>query len=406
MTVLQPSNSSLTWRLLILAVGTFVLGVDGFVLPGLLPQIAPDLSVSIATAGQLTTVFAIAYAIGSPIIATVTGRLDRRVVIGAGMAVFLIGMVLQAMGPAYQVVLVGRIVAALGAAAFQANAFAVAGVLAPPEQRSRAFAVIGAGSSLASVVGVPFGLLIGQFWGWRGTLWTIAVLAAVAAVLAGIGVPSMTLPSTTMRARAAVLVNPRILILLLVSALVLAPLFLISSYSSAIVGVSAPGNDNAILVALLIYGAGFFLGNRLVGKFADRFASLTVVAFGLGVVIVASVLLAAIQHWFAPTLVALFILGLMGSSLFIPQQNRVFIAGGDVAAVALSLNGSMNYVGTAIGAGIGGAVLSLAGALWLAPAAAILAAVVVAIALLTAPERKTNRAPAAAERAELSTNDG
>src|SRR4051794_30635262 len=95
----QSSNDLGVGRLLILAVGTFVLGVDGFVLPGLLPHVAADLSVSLATAGQLTTAFAIAYAVGSPIIATATGRMDRRVVIGAGMFAFLAGMVLQAAGP-------------------------------------------------------------------------------------------------------------------------------------------------------------------------------------------------------------------------------------------------------------------------------------------------------------------
>ncbi|MER6050843.1 MFS transporter [Streptomyces sp. NPDC001793] len=406
MTIPQPSNESQIWRLAILAIGTFVLGVDGFVLPGLLPDISEDLAVSTSAAGQLTTAFAVAYAIGSPVIATLTGRMDRRVVIGAGMIAFLVGMVLQAAGPTYSVVLAGRVVAALGAAAFQANAFAVAGVLAPPERRARAFAVVGAGPSLAAVLGVPFGLLIGQMWGWRGTLWTIVVLAALAAVLAAVAMPSMTLPATTMRERLAVLVNPRILILLAVSALVLAPTFLISSYAAAIVGVSTSGS-NSILGALLVYGAGFFLGNRLVGKFADRFSSLTVLTTGLGIVTLGSALLALVQHWFAPTLVALFLLGLMGSALFIPQQSRVFVAGGDAATVALSLNGSMNYVGTALGAGIGGAVLSVAGALWLAPASAALAALVAAFALLTAPERRAAQetAPARSQPAELTPNE-
>nr|WP_279588910.1 MFS transporter [Amycolatopsis granulosa] len=375
--------------MVILAVGTFVLGVDGFVMPGLLPEISSDLAVSVATAGQLTTVFAVSYAVGSPVIATLTGRLDRRIVIGAGMVSFLLGMVLQAAGPTYGVVLAGRVVAALGAAAFQANAFAVAGVLAPPDRRARAFAVIGAGSSLAAVLGVPFGLLIGRVWGWRGTLWTIVALAVVAAVLAGLFVPSITLPATTMRDRLTVLVNPRILVLLAVSALVLAPLFLLAAYASAVVGISSPGSDNAILVALLVYGAGSFLGNRLVGLFADRFASLSVIVAGLGIVALASGLLAVVQHWFVPTLAVLFVLGVLGSSLFIPQQNRVFDAGGDLAAVALSLNGSMNYIGTAIGAGLGGIVLATAGPLWLGPAAAVLAAAVIAIAVTTAPERRT-----------------
>lgn len=249
--------------------------------------------------------------------------------------------------------------------------------------------MIGAGFSLAAVLGVPFGLLIGQVWGWRGTLWTIVALAVVAAVLAGLFVPSITLPATTMRDRLTVLVNPRILVLLAVSALVLAPLFLLTAYASAVVGISSPGSDNAILVALLVYGAGSFLGNRLVGLFVDRFASLSVIVTGLGIVALASGLLAVVQHWFVPTLAVLFVLGVLGSSLFIPQQSRVFDAGGDLATVALSLNGSMNYVGTALGAGLGGVVLATAGPLWLGPAAAVLAAAVIAIAVITAPERRT-----------------
>ncbi|MGI5232592.1 MFS transporter [Actinoallomurus sp. CA-142502] len=388
MTDRQSSNELGVWRLLILAVGTFVLGVDGFVLPGLLPHVATDLSVSLATAGQLTTAFAVAYAVGSPIIATATGRMDRRVVIGAGMFAFLAGMVLQAAGPSYAVVLAGRVVAGLGAAAFQANAFAVAGVLSRPDRRARSFAVIGAGSSLASVLGVPFGLLVGQWLGWRGAMWTIAALAAAAAVLAAAGLPSVTLPATSLRSRLAVLVDPRILILLVVSALVLAPLYLVSAYAAVVVGVSTSAGG-AVVAALCVFGAGFFIGNRLVGRFADRFDSLTSLTAALAVAVGANVVLSVVQHWFVPTLAALFVLGLIGSFLFIPQADRVFVAGGDVAAVALSLNGAMAYVGTAVGATLGGVVLSVAGALWLAPAAAVLAAIVLGVTRLTAPERRT-----------------
>jgi predicted MFS family arabinose efflux permease len=310
--------------------------------------------------------------------------MDRRVVIGAGMVVFLLGMVLQAAGPTYGVVMTGRIVAAFGAAAFQANAFAVAGVLAPPDRRSRAFAMIAVGAGLAAVLGVPFGLLIGRLWGWRGTLWTVAALAAVSAVLAGLFVPSMRVPAATMRDRLAVLLDRRILALLTVSALMLAPLYLLGSFASAVVGVSSPGDARAILIALSGYGVGFFAGNRLAGLFADRFASLAVIVTVLGVVALDSGVLAVVEHWFPPTLAALLILGMTGPSLIVSQQNRVFVAGGDAAVIALSLSGSMNYLGAAIGSGIGGVVLADAGPLWLAPAAAVLALAVIVVAMTTA----------------------
>ncbi|GAA4201960.1 MFS transporter [Actinocatenispora rupis] len=376
-----------------LAVGTFVLGVDGFVLPGLLSPIAADLSVSVAAAGQLTTAFAAAYAIGSPLIATATGRLDRRVVIGAGMLVFLAGMILQAAGPTYGIVLAGRVVAALGAAGFQANAFAVAGVLSRPERRARSFAVIGAGSSLASVLGVPFGLLIGQWLGWRGTMWTIVALAGLAAVLAWLAVPRVTLPATSLRSRVGVLTNPRILLLLMVSALVLMPMYLVTSYASAVVGTSRTTAD-AVVIALLAFGVGFFTGNRIVGRITDRVGPLPALTAALAVTIGVTAGLGAVQHWYVPTLAMLFGLGVVGSFLFIPQQNRVYAAGGDVAAVALGLNGSMIYVGAALGAVLGGVVLSTAGARWLAPAAAALTVAVLAVAWSTAPERRATTSPA------------
>ncbi|GAB3869135.1 MFS transporter [Kibdelosporangium lantanae] len=354
-----------------------MLGVDGFVLPGLLPPIATDLSVSVATAGQLTTAFAITYAIGSPVIATVTGHLDRRVVIGAGMVTFLVGMLLQAVGTTYAFVLVGRVVAALGAAAFQANAFAVAGVLARPERRARSFAMIGAGSSLASVLGVPLGLAIGQWLGWRGTMWAIVLLGVAAAVLAAVGVPSVTLPATTLRSRLRVLVTPRILVLLVVSALVLAPTYLVITYTAAIVGTGAS------LVALFVNGAGFFLGNRLAGRYVDRFPPLATLMVALTAMAGVTVALSVVAHWLVPTLVALFALGLVASFLFIPQQSRVFVAGGDHAAVALSLNGSMNYVGAAVGTAVGGVVLATAGPFWLAPVAAGITVVVAGVTWVT-----------------------
>jgi predicted MFS family arabinose efflux permease len=383
----QRSNYLGTGRLLILAAGTFVLGVDGFVLPGLLPRIAASLSVSVAAAGQLTTVFAITYAVGSPVIATVTARADRRVVIGAGMAVFLGGMVAQAAGPSYPVVLAGRVVAALGAAAYQASAFAVAAVMSRPERRARSLAVIAGGSSLASVLGVPFGLLIAQWQGWRGTMWAIAALAAIAAVLAAVALPPVALPATTFRARLTVLATPRILILLIVSALVLTPLYLVTGYTAAIVGLSTPGSG-AVLIALLAFGTGFLAGNRLVGAATDRFGSLTALTAGLTAAVAALTALSAVRHWFIPAAAALFAVGLAGPFLFIPQQDRVFTASGDLASVALALNGSMNYLGTAIGAAVGGVVLSAAGAPWLAPAGIAAAAIVLLVTRLTAPERR------------------
>ncbi|MFI5952893.1 MFS transporter [Cryptosporangium sp. NPDC051539] len=395
----SSSNSELTLRLALLAVGTFVLGTDGFVLAGLLPDVARDLDVSVAQAGQLTTAFAIAYAIGSPVIATATGRLDRRIVLGAGMAVFLIGMAAQAAGPNYPVVLAGRILSGLGAAGFQANAFAVAGVLSPPARRARSLAVVGAGASLATVAGVPFGVLVGQQIGWRAAMWVIAGLAAVAAVLT-VFLPAVRLPSATLGERFRLLATPAMLLLLCATVLQLVPQFAVLSYVAPILGASA----SSVLVALIVFGVAFFVGNRVVGALADRWGGLRVIALGLSVSAVSMVVLWAVRMNLAAAIVALVGIGLVGSFQVTPQQTRVFAAGGAAATVALGLNGSMIYVGSGVGAALGGGVVASAGVGWVPLVAAAVAVVALVFTVLTAPERRPvppERSPVPPERSPV-----
>lgn len=263
----NDSPSRLTVRLSFLAVGTFVLGVDGFVLPGLLPSVAHDLGVGVATAGQLTMAFAVTYAIGSPIIATATAALDRRWVLGGGMALFLLGMIAQATGPAFAAVLAGRILAGIGARAFQANAYAVAGVLSPPDRRARSLAVIGAGTSVAAVAGVPFGVFVGQAIGWRAALWLIAGLTLVAGAVTAT-LPAVRLPSATLGQRLRLFASPGMLTLLLLSVLVLIPAFAIVSYIAPLVGEHGQGSP-VVLLTLFASGVAFLCGNRAVGALAE-----------------------------------------------------------------------------------------------------------------------------------------
>ncbi|MGH3881208.1 MAG: MFS transporter, partial [Actinophytocola sp.] len=184
--------------LTVLAVGVFTVGTDLFVLNGLLPTIAADLRVSESTAGQLTTVFAVTYAVGSPLIAAFTGGWDRRWLLAGGMVVFVVGMVGQAVGTTFAVLALARVVAAIGAAAFQSNAFAVAGATASDATRGRALSWVATGLSVSSVAGVPIGVLVGAWLGWRGVMWAIAGIGVLVAVSLT-GLPRVTVPAAGLR---------------------------------------------------------------------------------------------------------------------------------------------------------------------------------------------------------------
>ena len=375
-----------------------MLGMDGFVMTGLLPAIAQDLSVSVALAGQLTTIFALVYAVGSPVIATLTGRWDRRILLGGGLVLFLVGMAAQALGPTFLVVVCGRALAAVGAAAFQANAYAVAGVLAAPERRGRALAAVTAGMSISSVVGVPFGVLIGQVAGWRGAMWVIAALALCVAVAIP-ALPPVRVPPTSMRARLGVLARPRAIAVLSSTVVSIMPVYALLAYLPLLVG-GAAATSSLVVFALLAVGAGQVVGNRAVGRLTDKRGALPVLLLGSAGVAAACGALIPGHAWYPTLLVLLFVLGAFFGLTITPQQHRLFTFLPDVATVALGLNGSAIYLGAAIGALLGGVVVATGGTPSLLVTAAVIAVAAVAAHWALAPER-----PASASARALRSSD-
>jgi DHA1 family inner membrane transport protein len=147
------------------AVPLVAVGTDGFVIAGLLPAIGSDLDITTAAAGQLITVFAIAYALALPILGALTGNVDRRRILLAGLAVFIAGNVATALATDFGFALAARVLTALGGALITPQASAVAAAIAPPERRGRYLAVIMGGLTAATALGVPLGTLIGAVVG-------------------------------------------------------------------------------------------------------------------------------------------------------------------------------------------------------------------------------------------------
>ena len=152
-------------RLLVLASGMFAIGTDSFVVAGVLGQVSASLGVSVALAGQMVTVYALGYALLSPVIAAAAANWPRKRLLLAGLVIFVIGNVITAVAPGIELVLASRLLAALGAAMFSLTATAAGASLVPPEQRGRALAIVIAGLSSATALGAPLGTFIG---GWSG----------------------------------------------------------------------------------------------------------------------------------------------------------------------------------------------------------------------------------------------
>jgi DHA1 family inner membrane transport protein len=217
----DPTESgSLVRPLPALALATFAVGTDAFVMAGLLPAIAADLEVSVPAAGQLVTVFALTLAVAAPVLSWLLSPLDRRTALQLALIVFIVGNVVTALSPTYALALLARILTAAGAATITATASSAAVALAPPERRGRAMALVIGGLTLSTALGMPLGNLIGGI-DWRLTLWAVAALGIAAAIGVSATMPQIVLPATSLTARLAPLRQPKVLTILVVTLLVM-----------------------------------------------------------------------------------------------------------------------------------------------------------------------------------------
>jgi predicted MFS family arabinose efflux permease len=342
-------------RLLILALGTFAIGTEAFVIAGVLPLIAGDLGVSVAAAGQLVTLFALAYAIASPVMATLTAGVARRPLLVTAMAVFTGANVLAVVAPGFVWLALARVTAALSAAAYSPTASAVATMTASPAQRGRALATVTGGFSVATVVGAPLGTWIGSQFGWRMTFVFVTALASVA--VAGI---AATLPATrapapvALRDRVALLGRGTVLAALAVTTLWITGTYIVYTYIAAVLRLTAGISERELSGLLLAYGVFSVAGTWLGGVGADRLGvtrmSVPCLIVVGGVLLLLPLL--ATTPLRATTLMTVW--GLAGWAFVAPHQHRLVSLAPATPAVILSFNGSALYLGIGLGAGIGG----------------------------------------------------
>ncbi len=345
-------------RLVTLALGTFAIGTDGFVVAGILPGVSRDLGVGIEAAGQMITVYALAYAVTTPVMAALTAHWPRRRVLGGGLVVFTVGNVLTAVSPGFELVLASRILAGVGGAMFTPAASATAASLVPPESRGRALAVVMAGLSGATALGAPIGTLVGSVGDWRATMWFVVILG----VAAGFGVASALpkLPGTTgmsLRERLAPLGDARVAMTLLTTLLVLAGLYTVYTYISVVFDRATGGDGEMLAILIAIWGIAATVGNLVAGHLTDRFGSRRV----LNLAIVVAGIDFALMPWSGTTVagsvVALVVWGLCGWGMLVPQQHRLIGLAPSLAPILLALNAATIYVAVSVSGLLGALAL-------------------------------------------------
>ncbi len=345
-----------------LSASNFVIGMGAFIVIGLIDPIAEALSVSRGAAGWLMTIYALSYALLSPVLVSMTGHIGRRRVLAFGMTLFGLGMLGCATATSYPVLLIARAAAAAGAGMFTPVSAAVAAGLASDANRGKVLAAVIFGLSLAQVAGVPAGSWIAYTFGWRVAFWMVAVLAALAVALVWVRVPQgLRFAPVRLRDLGQVMRDGIAMGAVLFTASMLGAIFILYTYLAPLLSETMGFGRDGLTLVLLILGVGAVLGNLMGGALADRIGYMRTLMLILGAVAVTMPLYSALPLPIWALIPLLFVWSLMGWSFMAAQQIRILRLAPDEASVVLALNAAAIYVGSAVGSAIGGGVVETLG---------------------------------------------
>jgi len=343
-----------------------VIGSGAFVLGGILEPVSVSLNISLAAAGQAMTAYAVSTAILAPLLIVLTVKWSRKSVIQLALALFTVGCVVSALAPNFATLLLGRALMG-GGAMFTAAAAALAVGMVAPALRGRALAITFLGMSISYAVGVPLGAWIGFEYGWRVPVWLSAAASLGALLSVGWLVPAnLASHGSSFVGFRAVAANPAVLRVWLRTLLYFIAVFSVFAYIGPLLQALNPMSSGGLSLTLAAFGLSGVAGTLVGGWANDRFGSLRTLVGQLTVMIVMMALLPLTQGYIPLMVIALVVWGVAGFGMMTPQQSRLASLSPKQAPLLLSLNGSMLYMGTALGSMLSGALLDTLGLVQLA----------------------------------------
>lgn len=360
MTAVAFTDNSRSRPLLwLLGLGTFAIGIDAFVVAGVLDEIARDLATPVAGAGQLVTIFAVSYAVLAPLSAWALAGRSRRSILLLAMTVFSTANVLSVFAPSFEILALSRVLAALGAASYTPQAVAAVSELVSPERKGRALSIVYGGMTVATALGVPFGTWIGQTLGWRATFATVVVLGLLTLLGLAQLLPGLAAQGThRLSDRLSAITKPAVLTTLSITFLAALSEHTAYSYISVILVETRFADLPVLPVALAFFGVGAVIGNFVAGYGTDRFGNRAVIIFAVATQSLALLALAVLHADPLPVCIILLVWGIAGWMYLVPIQHRLLDLSKTYGAFTVSLNSSVLYLGIGGGGALGGAFIS------------------------------------------------
>ncbi|MGW1373311.1 MFS transporter [Streptomyces sp. NPDC002446] len=380
--------------LLALAIGAFGIGTTEFAVMGLLPDMAAGFGVSIPLAGYATTVYALGVVVGAPLMTALGTRFTRKQMLMLLMGLFIVGNLLTATAPSFWMMLAGRIVSAFTHGAFFGIGALVAADLVAPQKRATAISLMFSGLTIATVVGVPAGTMLGQQSGWRTTFYAITALGVIGLLGVIKLVPAQrTRAASPIGSELAVFRNPQVGLAMLMTILGFGGVFAAVTYLASMMTEVTGFAPSSVIWLTAVFGLGMLAGNLVSGRFTDRammpmlYVSLTGLALSLAAFTFTA-------HSKIAATITIALIGIFGFATVPPLQKRVMDQASSAPTLASAGNIAAFNFGNALAAWLGGIVIS-AGLGYTAPnwvgALMTVAALGVAIFASALERRQTRR---------------
>lgn len=362
----------------------FAVGTAELLVGGLLPQIATAVHVSVARAGQLVTAYALGVVVGGPLITVLTARTPRKPLVLGLVAVFVAGSLISAASSSYWLLGAGRVLAALSQGTLFAVAMVVVTTVVSPERAGRAIAVVVSGLTLATVLGVPLGALLGHAFGWRTPFLAVAVLAAAGGAVLAVAMPRTPAPVTSARSELAVLRRRPVVVAIATAAVGFAGVGTVLTYLVPLLTRVSGFSTGVVSVLLLAYGAGSLVGNLVAGRLTDVSPTMTVriVFLGLTGILAALPFLAP---WRPAAVAAVLLFGLLATATIAPLQGLILRYAADAPTLSVAVNVSGFNLANALGSALGGGLVAAGALRWNGLAGALLALAGLGLSWLARP---------------------